>query len=75
MGEEFQSTPLREGRLYFLAINIFKKLFQSTPLREGRLDYETASELDLKFQSTPLREGRLLCFKPSKAVGKTMLIR
>jgi len=34
---EFQSTPLREGRLLTYQISLSPMTFQSTPLREGRL--------------------------------------
>ena len=36
LDKEFQSTPLREGRLYGSGMPIRFSMFQSTPLREGR---------------------------------------
>jgi len=36
-GKEFQSTPLREGRLPYAVYFLAEFRFQSTPLREGRL--------------------------------------
>ena len=33
---EFQSTPLREGRLHGNGHRVIMREFQSTPLREGR---------------------------------------
>jgi len=57
--EGFQSTPLREGRLYMNPATDIPDLFQSTPLREGRLCWLAFTKLSIEFQSTPLREGRL----------------
>jgi hypothetical protein len=37
IGEQFQSTPLREGRHRILVAQSVQATFQSTPLREGRL--------------------------------------
>ena len=56
---EFQSTPLREGRQHQYYRRVRISLFQSTPLREGRQNEIARTILTTKFQSTPLREGRL----------------
>ena len=55
---EFQFTPLREGRRAFAAVANRSDLFQFTPLREGRPKKPTQTRRCLAFQFTPLREGR-----------------
>ena len=57
-GTRFQSTPLREGRLWTVTIRPSWSTFQSTPLREGRPGSRCHQVARLLFQSTPLREGR-----------------
>ena len=56
--EQFQFTPLREGRLCVRCCVPACRIFQFTPLREGRRRrvYEYFSNEE--FQFTPLREGR-----------------
>ena len=56
--QQFQSTPLREGRHFLLGQlpDLFQ--FQSTPLREGRRIPAGEKTKLGQFQSTPLREGR-----------------
>ncbi len=56
--EMFQSTPLREGRLFRGDEVLVLELFQSTPLREGRPYITPHTYAMIVFQSTPLREGR-----------------
>ncbi len=56
---EFQSTPLRKGRLLSDDAVIAGGRFQSTPLRKGRLRCRQQSRQSDRFQSTPLRKGRL----------------
>jgi len=55
---KFQSTPLREGRLWDKHKTAIVFMFQSTPLREGRRNKASRGGREMKFQSTPLREGR-----------------
>ena len=55
---EFQFTPLREGRRKIKTIDDPGDLFQFTPLREGRRHSLPALVQAFPFQFTPLREGR-----------------
>ena len=57
----FQSAPLREGRLFLVAVGEEQIAFQSAPLREGRPALAKPTVLTTAFQSAPLREGRLRC--------------
>ena len=55
---EFQFTPLREGRPQHSSFWGSTLLFQFTPLREGRPSPRWREKPRWKFQFTPLREGR-----------------
>ena len=57
--QEFQSTPLREGRPGGRGrFDAADESFQSTPLRQGRRAIVVICTAGGRFQSTPLREGR-----------------
>lgn len=51
-GYVFQSTPLREGRLFPVRASVVTSWFQSTPLREGRRNRENASRDACRKRST-----------------------
>ena len=56
--EQFQFTPLREGRRGGANRGADVQGFQFTPLREGRLPRHAWRVHTRQFQFTPLREGR-----------------
>ena len=56
--EQFQFTPLREGRHRRRSRDGAPVLFQFTPLREGRQKEGDGDGSSPRFQFTPLREGR-----------------
>ena len=56
--QQFQFTPLREGRPAHPDTTMQPTKFQFTPLREGRQVGDAFGVIISKFQFTPLREGR-----------------
>ena len=60
--EQFQFTPLREGRLCVRCCVPACRIFQFTPLREGRPLCPAQGIRHVTFQFTPLREGRRLVY-------------
>ena len=56
--EQFQSTPLREGRRSLRRRPRAEDCFNPRPCARGDLSKVPQSLDDIKFQSTPLREGR-----------------
>ena len=64
--DQFQFTPLREGRRMCGFVILLVSIFQFTPLREGRPNKDLPFKGSRrKFQFTPLREGRLRPFRPA----------
>ena len=56
--DQFQSTPLCEGRHGWYVRAFSFGVFQSTPLCEGRPEHMLDALENRLFQSTPLCEGR-----------------
>ena len=67
----FQSTRLREARLFALKTCPSLPAFQSTRLREARLSLLLTAASGTQFQSTRLREARLRYYNLLKNKGKT----
>ena len=57
INEEFQFTPLREGRLKSNDPEVLDALFQFTPLREGRRAFVKGSGAGINFNSRPCVRG------------------